>query len=324
MFRRAAFDAVGGFDQERFGIAADLDMWTRLSIEWRIGLVHEYLMGYRHYTAQWSKQYERMRTEPEMFFAAMDRHLSRPGIRALVSARGVDVLSRVARARRGGACGERVRARRPPESGRAAQQLVRAAAASLVAPRAGRASARAPHARACGSGERHEHGTRAGSSISRASAGSRPAISRRRRRRPRIRSATARRMARTTPTPDAERAAGRARRSVAVDARQPSASISIRSRAISTATRSSIRSRASIATTRCCPWFRLKERLAERGVPIDTGRLSQPSGRSDREHGRRKHLRLVRRPRRRTSRCSSATTCCSTRSTCSRWWSSTR
>jgi glycosyltransferase involved in cell wall biosynthesis len=86
MFRRTAFDSVGGFDQERFGIAADLDMWARLSIEWRIGLLHEYLMGYRHYTAQWSKQYERMRTEPEMFFAAMDRHLSRPGIRALVSA----------------------------------------------------------------------------------------------------------------------------------------------------------------------------------------------------------------------------------------------
>jgi len=85
MFRRVAFDAVGGFDQERFGIAADLDMWARLSIAWRIGLVHEYLMGYRHYTAQWSKQYERMRTEPEMFFAVMDRHLSRPGIRGLVS-----------------------------------------------------------------------------------------------------------------------------------------------------------------------------------------------------------------------------------------------
>jgi hypothetical protein len=49
-------------------------------------LVHEYLMGYRHYTAQWSKQYERMRTEPEMYFSVMDRHLSRPGIRALVSA----------------------------------------------------------------------------------------------------------------------------------------------------------------------------------------------------------------------------------------------
>ena len=86
MFRRAAFDSVAGFDQSGFGIAADLDMWTRLSIEWRIGLVHEYLMGYRHYTAQWSKQYERMRTEPEMYFVAMDRHLSRPGIRALVSA----------------------------------------------------------------------------------------------------------------------------------------------------------------------------------------------------------------------------------------------
>jgi alpha(1,3/1,4) fucosyltransferase len=85
MFRRTAFDAVGGFDQERFGIAADLDMWARLSLEAPIGLVHEHLMGYRHYTAQWSKQYERMRTEPELYFAVMDRHLSRPGVRSLVS-----------------------------------------------------------------------------------------------------------------------------------------------------------------------------------------------------------------------------------------------
>jgi alpha(1,3/1,4) fucosyltransferase len=85
MFRRAAFDAVGGYDQERFGIAADLDMWARLSLEWRIGLVHEHLMGYRHYTAQWSRRYERMRTEPDLYFAVMDRHLSRPGVRALVS-----------------------------------------------------------------------------------------------------------------------------------------------------------------------------------------------------------------------------------------------
>ncbi len=85
MFRRSAFDAVGGFDQERFGIAADLDMWARLSLEYPIGLVHEHLMGYRHYTAQWSKQYERMRTEPELYFAVMDRHLSRPGVRALVT-----------------------------------------------------------------------------------------------------------------------------------------------------------------------------------------------------------------------------------------------
>jgi len=85
MFRRSAFDAVGGFDQQRFGIAADLDMWVRLSLEWRIGLVHEYLLGYRHYTAQWSRRYEQMRVEPEMFFAVMDRHLSRPGVRALLT-----------------------------------------------------------------------------------------------------------------------------------------------------------------------------------------------------------------------------------------------
>jgi glycosyltransferase involved in cell wall biosynthesis len=86
MFRRAAFDSVGGFDQAGFGIAADLDMWNRISIRWRIGLVNEYLMSYRHYSAQWSKRYERMRIEPEMFFLVMDTHLSRPGIAHLVTA----------------------------------------------------------------------------------------------------------------------------------------------------------------------------------------------------------------------------------------------
>jgi len=86
MFRRSAFERVGGFDQERFGIAADLDMWVRFSIDWRIALVHEYLMGSRQYTTAWSKQCERTRTDPEMFFAVMDRHLSRRGVRDLVSA----------------------------------------------------------------------------------------------------------------------------------------------------------------------------------------------------------------------------------------------
>lgn len=85
MFRRTAFDAVGGYDQKGFGIAADLDMWARLSLRTHIGLIHEHLMGYRHYGAQWSRQYERVRTEAEMFFAVMDRHLARPTVRALAS-----------------------------------------------------------------------------------------------------------------------------------------------------------------------------------------------------------------------------------------------
>jgi hypothetical protein len=86
MFRRAAFDAVGGFDQERFGIAADLDMWDAAVDRVAHRLLHEYLMGYRHYTAQWSKQYERMRTEPEMFFAVMDPAPLAAGNPLLVSA----------------------------------------------------------------------------------------------------------------------------------------------------------------------------------------------------------------------------------------------
>lgn len=83
MFRREAFESVGGFDQDRFGIAADLDMWLRLSLEWSVGLIPEYLYSYRHHREQWSRRYAHMRTAPEAFFGAVDRHLSRPGVRRL-------------------------------------------------------------------------------------------------------------------------------------------------------------------------------------------------------------------------------------------------
>jgi glycosyltransferase involved in cell wall biosynthesis len=85
MMRRAVFDAVGGFDQEGFGIAADLDMWLRIAYINPIGLIREHLFGYRHYAAQWSRTYERLRTSPELYFAVLDRHLSRPGVHASVS-----------------------------------------------------------------------------------------------------------------------------------------------------------------------------------------------------------------------------------------------
>ena len=85
MFRRAAFEATGGFDQKRFGIAADADMWLRLSMTHAIGLIPEHLFSYRHFPQQWSRIYERLRTTPEMYFAVMDHHLSRPGVRASVS-----------------------------------------------------------------------------------------------------------------------------------------------------------------------------------------------------------------------------------------------
>ncbi len=85
MFRRSAFDAVGGFDQEQFGISADVDLWLRLSLEYEIGLLHEYLYGYRHHSRQWSDAYSKLRTTPELFFAVLDKHLSRPGVRALVT-----------------------------------------------------------------------------------------------------------------------------------------------------------------------------------------------------------------------------------------------
>jgi glycosyltransferase involved in cell wall biosynthesis len=85
MMRRAVFQALGGFDQERFGPAADLDLWLRIAHAHSIGLIHEHLVGYRHHPDQWSRVYDRLRTSAESYFAVLDRHLSRPGVHASVS-----------------------------------------------------------------------------------------------------------------------------------------------------------------------------------------------------------------------------------------------
>ncbi len=85
MIRRAVFDALGGFDQERFGVWADFDMWLRVAHTHPIGLIHEHLVGYRHYPTQWGRVYNRLRTSRELYFAILDGHLSRPGVHASVT-----------------------------------------------------------------------------------------------------------------------------------------------------------------------------------------------------------------------------------------------
>lgn len=79
MARRAVFDVVGMFDAERYDIAADVEMWIRIARRFPIGILDERLMRYRVGASQWSSRYKRLRTEPDIFFAIMDRYLAEDG-----------------------------------------------------------------------------------------------------------------------------------------------------------------------------------------------------------------------------------------------------
>lgn len=85
MVRRSTYDAVGAYRPERFGIAADLDMWLRIARRFSLGMLEEHLFRYRHFHGNWSQRYNDLRVESEEFFAVMDSCLGEDG-RAIVSA----------------------------------------------------------------------------------------------------------------------------------------------------------------------------------------------------------------------------------------------
>ena len=79
MTRRAVLNKVGLFDAKNYDIVADLEMWLRIVSRYPIGIVNERLMRYRHGQAQWTSRYNYLRTEPDLFFFAMDHYLDKDG-----------------------------------------------------------------------------------------------------------------------------------------------------------------------------------------------------------------------------------------------------
>jgi hypothetical protein len=75
MTRRSTLDAVGLFDGERFGIAADLDLWLRILRHYPVGILNEQLMQYRFGSQQWSQRYKQLRTTQELYFDIMDHYI---------------------------------------------------------------------------------------------------------------------------------------------------------------------------------------------------------------------------------------------------------
>ncbi len=77
MVRRRVYEQLGPFLAKRYHVAADLEMWLRLSLAHPIGILDERLMRYRHGKGQWTNRYNRLRTEPEVFFDIMDLYMQK-------------------------------------------------------------------------------------------------------------------------------------------------------------------------------------------------------------------------------------------------------
>jgi hypothetical protein len=108
MIRRRVLAEVGPFDAERWDIAADLEMWLRLTRRHRVGVLDDHLFRYRMTTQQWTSRWRRLRTTPDLaievmqqYFEADDWGRRLPGARLdleLASLRSDDEATRAANA----------------------------------------------------------------------------------------------------------------------------------------------------------------------------------------------------------------------------------
>lgn len=80
MVRAALARKAGPFDQERFGLSADVDMYLRLARMGPIGIIDEELMSYRWFPGQWSARDRWLRVDPDSLRAVIDHHAADPAI----------------------------------------------------------------------------------------------------------------------------------------------------------------------------------------------------------------------------------------------------
>jgi GT2 family glycosyltransferase len=75
LIRKEVYEDVGLFD-DRYLLRADLDMWLRMARRYPIAVIDEHLVKYRYGHDNSSLRYERLRTEPELWFDVVDRILA--------------------------------------------------------------------------------------------------------------------------------------------------------------------------------------------------------------------------------------------------------
>jgi glycosyltransferase involved in cell wall biosynthesis len=76
MVPAAVHEKIGVYRQDIWKNSSDLDMWIRILRDYRMLVLEEYLMRYRHFPDQSSRRYHRLRREPGRFFSIMDHYLA--------------------------------------------------------------------------------------------------------------------------------------------------------------------------------------------------------------------------------------------------------
>lgn len=79
MVRKSVYKHVGGYRAEEFDIASDLEMWLRISKEYELAILPEYLFRYRHGHGNWTQKYYHVRVEGEKHFKILDKYLADGG-----------------------------------------------------------------------------------------------------------------------------------------------------------------------------------------------------------------------------------------------------
>ncbi len=77
MFRKSVYDAIGGWDYERYKIAADLGLWLKAAQKYDIGIIDVPLMNYRISRHQVSNLLWRQKVKESDLFLVMDDYTDR-------------------------------------------------------------------------------------------------------------------------------------------------------------------------------------------------------------------------------------------------------
>jgi glycosyltransferase involved in cell wall biosynthesis len=83
MIRADVYRDVGHYDQRSFPVAADLDMWVRIARRHDLAILDQHLLRYRYGHGSVGAAYQRLRTEPDDYFAILDREIADVGREAL-------------------------------------------------------------------------------------------------------------------------------------------------------------------------------------------------------------------------------------------------
>jgi glycosyltransferase involved in cell wall biosynthesis len=87
MTRTVLVREAGPFDQARFGLSADVDMYLRLARFGPVGIIDEELMSYRSFPGQWTARERWLRTDRDSLRDVIDHHAADPAVSSRIDER---------------------------------------------------------------------------------------------------------------------------------------------------------------------------------------------------------------------------------------------